>query len=204
MRRIDLTRQRKSHFTARRKPQVVELSPATYVMIEGTGDPSNTREFEEKTQLLHNLVGRIRTIGGSGDRNLAVPPLEALWWTENPEDFSLQNRDLWKWTAMLMVPDFVTRDDFERARESLTHGRDDDALVALRLGTLQEGLCVQVLHVGPYSEEGATLRLLNDFMESRGYRTRGKHHEVYLGNPRKVAPEKLRTIVRRPVEPASG
>ncbi len=202
MRKIDLTRERKSHFTARRKPQVVELSPASYAMVDGAGDPNNTPDFEEKTRLLHNLVGRIRTIGGSSDLELVVPPLEALWWTENPEDFSLENRDLWNWTAMLMVPDFVTRDDFERARESLTHGREQEALGALRLGTLEEGVCVQTLHLGPYSEEGKSLRLMDEFMKSKGYKPRGKHHEVYLGNPRKVAPEKLRTIIRRPVEPA--
>lgn len=199
----DLTKRRKEYFTAKRKPQILDLDGAMYAMVDGSGDPIDSSAFELKTQVLNNLVRRILSSIAEDGKSLEVPPLEALWWTEDPQDFSLENRDLWKWTALIMVPNQVTRDDFERVRSNMSQGKDDEVLSALRLGSLEEGRVAQVLHVGPYSDEGRTLRTLQDFIASKGYQTRGKHHEIYLGNPRRVAPERLRTIIRRPVEPVA-
>jgi hypothetical protein len=202
VRKADLTKERKSYFTARRKPHILEIESAVYVMVDGVGDPINSSVFEERTRLLYNLVGRMQSTEGSAEgTQVSVPPLEALWWTDNPEDFSLENRDLWKWTAMIMLPNATTRDEFERARARLSHGSEDRVPEALRLGSLSEGTCAQMLHIGPYADEGASMKVLLDFIRARGYEPRGKHHEIYLGNPHKVAPAKLRTIIRRPIEP---
>jgi hypothetical protein len=203
VRKGDLVRSRKKYFTAKRKPQILDLDGAMYAMVDGSGDPIDSSSFELKTQVLGNLVRRILSTVVEDGKSFDVPPLEALWWTDDPQDFSLENRDLWKWTALIMVPNHVTRDDFERVRANMGQGKDDETLSAVRLGSLEEGRVAQVLHVGPYSEEGRTLRVLQDFIAAKGYRSRGKHHEIYLGNPRRVAPERLRTIVRRPVEPAT-
>lgn len=208
MHKGDLRKSRKTYFLAKRKPQILELKSAMYAMVDGSGDPIVSGAFELKTQVLHNLVRRLLSSVMDEGRGFEVPPLEALWWTDDPQDFSLENRDLWKWTALIMVPDQVTRDDFDRARSNMSQGRNDEILSALRLGSLEEGLVAQMLHVGPYSDEGRTVKALEEFIASKGYRSRGKHHEIYLGNPRRVAPvahvapERLRTIIRRPVEPA--
>jgi hypothetical protein len=173
-----------------------------YAMVDGSGDPIDSDAFELKTQVLHNLVLRILSSVMDVGRGFEIPPLEAIWWTDDPQDFSFENRDLWKWTALIMVPDQVTRDDFDRVRSNMSQGKSDDILSAVRLGSLEEGIVAQMLHVGPYSEEGRTVKALEEFIASKGYQSRGKHHEIYLGNPRRVAPERLRTIIRRPVEQA--
>ncbi|NBC31024.1 MAG: hypothetical protein GVY29_13655 [Spirochaetes bacterium] len=202
MRKGDLTRSRKTYFSAKRKPQILELTGAMYAMVDGSGDPIDSDAFELKTQVLHNLVLRILSSVMDVGRGFEIPPLEAIWWTDDPQDFSFENRDLWKWTALIMVPDQVTRDDFDRVRSNMSQGKSDDILSAVRLGSLEEGIVAQMLHVGPYSEEGRTVKALEEFIASKGYQSRGKHHEIYLGNPRRVAPERLRTIIRRPVEQA--
>lgn len=201
MTKRDLTKERKTYFSAGRKPSILQLPEVrSFVMTDGSGDPSDSPSFQEKTRLLHNLVGRIRSSESPGVGEFEMPPLEALWWTEHPEDFSLENRDLWQWRLMVMIPDELARDDFERARARVSYGRSDSALDSLRLGTRRAGRVAQILHVGPYPEEKRSLKILETFLEGRGYRARGVLHEIYLGNPRRVAPERLRTILRLPLD----
>jgi len=199
--RRDLTKEYKTYFSAGRKPAVLELPEfRSFVMTDGSGDPSNSPSFHEKTRLLYNLVGRIRSSESPGVGEFEMPPLEALWWTERPEDFSLENRDLWQWTLMIMIPNEVTRDDFERARARVSYGRSDTALESLRLASRRDGQVAQILHVGPYPEEKRSLNVLRKFLDARGYHARGLLHEIYLGNLRRVAPERLRTILRLPLD----
>jgi len=135
-------------------------------------------------------------------KDYVVPPLEGLWWADNPDDFAGRRKHLWQWTMMIMVPDFVERSLYEAA---LTRSRDKlgEPPVSLRLEPLDEGRCLQTLHIGSYDDEGPTLaRLHNEIMPATGVTFAGPHHEIYLSDPRKTPPEKLKTILRQPVRSA--
>ena len=137
-------------------------------------------------------------------RDYTVMALEGLWWTDPPEAFSMAARGEWHWTAMILQPEWITRSMLDDAiGAAVEKGKVDSATAAkARLETLDEGLSVQVLHVGPYETEPPKIAAMHEYAREQGYKLRGKHHEIYLGDPRRVAPEKLKTILRHPVERA--
>jgi hypothetical protein len=128
-----------------------------------------------------------------------VPPLEGLWWVEDMSQFSMDDKDAWSWTMMVMQPTWVTPDLVEEARAEAGRKKDLPALSRLRFAPYHEGLSVQILYVGPYQEEGPTIARMHAFADEQGYTLRGKHHEIYLSDPRRTAPERLRTIIRQPI-----
>jgi hypothetical protein len=135
-------------------------------------------------------------------QDYVVPPLEGLWWADDPDDFVARRKHLWRWTMMIMVPEFVERSLYEAA---LARSRDKlgEPPVSLRLEPLDEGRCLQTLHVGSYDDEGPTLaRLHNEIMPAMGVTFAGPHHEIYLGDPRRTPPQRLKTILRQPVRSA--
>ncbi|MFW9800670.1 MAG: GyrI-like domain-containing protein, partial [Candidatus Thorarchaeota archaeon] len=129
-----------------------------------------------------------------------VMPLEGLWWIEGKEEFDPEAKDDWSWTSMIMQPEQVTLDFLSDTIEVVREKKELAALSKLRLESYHEGLSVQIMHIGPYSEEAPTIEKLHNFAEEQGYRLRGKHHEIYLGDPRRTAPEKLKTVIRQPVK----
>ncbi|MFA6439001.1 MAG: GyrI-like domain-containing protein, partial [Bacteriovoracaceae bacterium] len=128
-----------------------------------------------------------------------VLPLEGLWWVPNMEQFSSKKKEDWLWRMMIMQPEFVTAEVFKNAVEIVRQKKNPVALDKLTFGTYDEGKCAQILHVGPYSAEGPTIDRLHTFIAKQGYTRTGKHHEIYLNDPRKSASEKLKTIIRQPV-----
>jgi hypothetical protein len=126
-------------------------------------------------------------------------PLEALWWTSGSGAFIPEELDKWRWTAMIMQPGPVTADLMDRVRSDAMRKKPNPNLAKVELKAFREGLCAQVMHLGPYSAERPTIEKLHAFIAAEGYRLSGKHHEIYLGDPRRAAPEKLRTIVRQPI-----
>ena len=182
--------------------RVVEVPQLQYLMVDGHGDPNTAQEYAEAIAALYPVAYRLKFASRQHlDRDYVVPPLEALWWAPTMDAFtSARDTSRWDWTAMIMVPDWITSQmcddalDQAAAKEPLA-GRDK-----LRLQTLQEGSCVQTLHVGAYDDEDVELH--DDFIPSAGLRMTGKHHEIYLSDPRRVEPAKLRTILRQPVEKA--
>ncbi len=132
-----------------------------------------------------------------------VMPLEGLWWADDMNDFVAGNKNLWKWTAMIMQPKFVNEALFREAVERAKKKKNLPALPKLRFECFHEGLSAQILHVGPYSAEKATVEKIHAFVKENGGELTGKHHEIYLNNPGKVAPEKLKTIVRQPMKKKS-
>ena len=134
-------------------------------------------------------------------KDYVLPPLEGLWWAEDMEAFTaLRDKSAWDWTMMIMQPEWITQEMFEAAVEEVGRAKGLPALPRLRLGTHDEGLSVQILHIGSYENEGPTLhRMHHEFIPQNGYELVGKHHEIYLSDPRKVAPEKLKTVLRQPV-----
>jgi len=136
---------------------------------------------------------------GSEAIDYAVMPLEGLWWVGDMSTFSMQNKEAWQWIAMIMQPDFVSADLVKQAIDQASKKKELPALVKLRFENFYEGLSAQIMHLGPYAAEAPTIEKLHGFIESNGYRINGKHHEIYLSDPRKSAPEKIKTVIRQPI-----
>ena len=178
------------------------VPPMTYLMIDGHGDPNNAPQYSEAIGALYPVAYALKFASKNTlDRDYVVPPLEALWWAENMASFTTaRNKAEWNWTAMIMVPDWIDRRMFDVAKASAEAKSTSDASSRIRLETLDEGLCVQTLHVGSYDDETPVLdELHHRYISSSGMTMTGKHHEIYLSDPRRVEPTKLRTILRQPV-----
>jgi hypothetical protein len=178
-----------------------------FLMIDGQGDP-NGPAYAAALSVLYPVAYALKFAAKSRGADFVVPPLEALWWAEDPSAFVRGNRAAWRWTAMLRMPRPVSPDDLtaahNAARKKLARqpGADPARLADLRLEQMEEGDCLQTLHLGPYTAEAPVLAELHDrLMPERGLTFNGPHHEIYLSDPRKVAPDRLKTLLRQPVRP---
>jgi len=188
-------------------PAIVEVPDLAFLMVDGRGDPETAEPYQQALEALYSLAYTLKFTLKKDDpeRDFKVAPLEGLWWADEvaPTMADLQrDRDAWNWTMMIAVPDAVTPVEVAAAREAAARKRDLPAAPLLRLERLEEGLAAQIMHVGPYSEEAATIERLHAFAAAEGYELRGRHHEIYLGDPRRTAPERLKTVLRHPVTPA--
>lgn len=173
-------------------------------MADGSGNPNTSPLFEAITGALYGVSYGAKFASKKTGRDYTVMPLEGLWWNEDPSVFELNLKDEWNWTLMIMQPEWLDREAIDAAVRRLVDRRKLDSETAgrLRLETLEEGMSGQVLHVGPYSAEAPTIEALHRYIQDRGYRLAGKHHEIYMSDPRRAGEEKLKTIIRHPVEPA--
>lgn len=190
-------------YEASRAPELVRVPEITFLMVDGHGDPNTAVEYRDAIGALYGLSYTLK-FGVKRELGLTyrVAPLEGLWWADDMTEFSIGRKADWHWTAMIAQPDIVTPEHFERAREEVRRKKGSPALERARLARFVEGLAGQVLYLGPYSDEGPTIERLHAFIHDAGYTFDGrreKHHELYLGDPRRSAPEKLRTIIRQPV-----
>lgn len=200
MSKLDLKRERKALFSAPLNSFELMQAPAVrYLMADGHGDPNSVAAYKEAVESLYATAYAIKFMCKQEGQDFVVAPLEGLWSASDPESFTRREKDDWDWTMMIMVPDFVGEDHFTAGKVK-SASRLRHLTETLRLETLEEGLCLQALHVGSYDEEGPLLAKLHDhIMPERGYNFNGRHHEVYLGDPRKTSPAKLKTIIRQPV-----
>ena len=200
MEKLDLKTARKALFTAppdRFAP--IEAPPVAYLMVDGHGDPNTARDYRLAVESLYSTAYALKFACKAKGRDFVVPPLEGLWSAPNPESFTARRKHEWDWTMMIMVPDYVDEEAFREAR-ALSENKLGRLSATLRLETLEEGLCLQALHVGSYDDEGPLLaRLHHEIMPEGGYSFAGRHHEVYLSDPRRTSAEKLRTVIRQPV-----
>ena len=178
---------------------VVEVPPMNFLMIDGHGDPNNNPDFQGGMDALYGMAYTIKFALKPQGIEFVVPPSEALWWMEDMSEFSLETKDRWDWTMMIMQPDEVTEEIVEEARLELERKKDPPALSKLRYERFDEGLSVQILYFGAYADEGPTIARMHDYIRDNGYERYGKHHEIYLGDPRRTAPEKLKTVIRQPI-----
>ena len=200
--KIDLKKEIPAYRARRGSFDIVDVPPLRYLMIDGHGDP-NGPEYADAISTIFPVAYRLKFMSKKElDRDYAVMPLEALWWSEDMAAFtSDRDKSRWDWTALNLVPDWITDDQIDRARSAMAA----PALDKLRIATLEEGRCVQTLHLGSFDDEGPVLQAMHDdVIPSRGLRMTGKHHEIYLSDSRRTDPAKLRTILRQPVEPGSG
>jgi hypothetical protein len=199
--KLDLRRKYKGLYSPPAdKVQVVEVPGLRFLMADGVGDP-NSKAFQEAVQTLYGLAYTTKFRLKKEGMDYPVMALEGLWWTGKAAGvFDLQARDKWKWTLMIMQPDFVKPANVEASsRDMRARGKPAGEY---RLEEFREGLAAQVMHVGPYSAERSTIEKMWSFIEAGGYSANGKHHEIYLGDPRRSAPSKLRTILRQPIKRA--
>jgi len=182
---------------------VVEVPSLNYLMIDGKGDPNTSQEYQESIETLYAVSYALKFMSKKGPDELdyVVMPLEGLWWADDMADFSVEAKADWFWTSMIMQPKHITTKMFTEAVETVRKKKNPAALDKLRFEEFAEGTSVQILHIGPFAEEGPTIEKLHDFIRENGYSFDGlqqKHHEIYLSDFRKADPVKLKTIIRQP------
>ncbi len=182
----------------------MEVPELCFLMIDGRGDPNSSEAYQDALGALYGIAYTLKFTlkKAEPERDFKVAPLEGLWWAdvEAPSMAALQaDRDSWNWTMMIAVPDGVTAAEFAAAAEAAARRRPLPAAARVRLERFAEGLAAQIMHVGPYADEAPTIAALHAFVEEQGYALRGRHHEIYLGDPRRTAPERLKTVLRHPV-----
>jgi hypothetical protein len=180
---------------------VVDVPPMKFLMVDGHGDPNTAQAYQDAVEALYAVSYKLKFVSKKElGKDYVVPPLEGLWWAEDMEAFTAaRDKSAWDWTMMIMQPEWITQEMVEEAVKQVEK-KGLPAPSKLRLETYHEGLSVQILHIGSYDDEGPTIaRLHNEFMPENGYEEAGKHHEIYLSDPRKVAPDKLKTVLRQPV-----
>lgn len=205
---IDYKKTEKDLYLPKSTPSVVNVPQMTFITVDGKGNPNTSAEYAAAVELLYGLSYAIK-MGNKSVLQYVVPPLEGLW--SVGDDFkgggaAISDKSKFVWTMMIRQPDFVTDDIFATAKDNLAKKKPNFDTSKGKLQTITEGLCVQVMHIGSYDDEPATVASLEDFAIKNGYAididdTR-RHHEIYISDPRRVAPEKLKTVLRHPIRKA--
>lgn len=207
---FDYKKEYKEFYMPKNKPGIVEVPAMNYIAVRGKGDPNiEGGEYKRSIGMLYAIAFTIKmSKKGShqieGYFDYVVPPLEGFWWQEGVLGIDYAHKETFQFLSVIRLPDFVTKDDFDWAvREAEAKKQEDFS--GVKFWTYQEGLCVQCMHIGPYDDEPKTVSLMHDFMAEQGYQLdisdERLHHEIYLSDARRTAPEKLKTVIRHPIRP---
>jgi len=199
MAKIDLKKEMKQLYTAGKEPAIVTVPEMTFIAYDGQGDPNTSKEFQDSMGVIFGLAYTIKFMCKEIDKDFVVMPLEGLWWTDDMSDFSVANKEKWKWTVMIALQNYIDIEIFNEAKKKLFAKKKLSNIGKARLEKYEDGLSAQILHSGPYAEETPTIEKLHSFIKEQGYRMHKKHREIYFNSPQKVAPEKLKTIIRQPI-----
>ena len=205
---FDFKKEYKELYMPKGKPEIVTVPAMNYIAVRGCGNPNEEGgDYKKSIELLYGIAYTIK-MSKKGDHKIVgyfdyvVPPLEGFWWQEGVDGIDYSHKENFRWISVIRLPDFVTRSDFEWATEEATRKKKMD-FSKVEFLTVEEGLCVQCMHTGSYDDEPATVSMMHEFIESQGYALditdKRLHHEIYLSDPRKVAPEKLKTVIRLPI-----
>jgi len=205
MQKIDLKKRMINLYgTSCKDPVLVEVPELNYIMIDGKGDPNTSQDFSDAMEALFKVSYTLKFMHKKaffGDGiEYGVMPAQGLWWSDDMDDFATGNKDNWSWTLMILQPDFVTEERYQCGLREVMARHELPALAKLRFESYTEGKAAQILHKGPFSEEGPTIERLHQFIKDQGLKLRGKHHEIYLSDTRRAKPENWKTIIRQPVE----
>ena len=203
MEKIDLKKELKHLYQPSAKDVVqVEVPAMSYLAIDGTGDPNTSTAYQAAVEALFTLSYAIKFIVKKGPLAIdyGVMPLEGLWWADDMSNFSVDDKSNWNWTMMIMQPDFVPSQIVDDAVEAVRQKKNPVSLGHVRSIALTEGKCAQIMHIGPFSAEGPVVARLHEFIADAGGKLSGKHHEIYLSDIRKAAPEKWKTVIRQPMQ----
>ena len=206
---FDYKKEYKEFYMPKDRPSIVSVPPMNYIAVRGKGDPNQEDgEYKQAIGLLYGIAFTIK-MSKKGDHQIegyfdyVVPPLEGFWWQDGVQGVDYAHKETFNWISVIRLPDFVTREDFEWAISEATKKKKED-FSKVEFFTYEEGLCVQCMHLGPYDDEPATVEKMHAYMTGQGYElditSDRLHHEIYLSDARKVAPEKLKTVIRHPVK----
>ena len=171
-----------------------------FIMLDGAGDPNNSKEFSNGVEVLFSLSYNLKFMVKKGEIGIdyGVMPLEGLWWAEDMSEFDINKKEDWFWTLMIMQPEFITEDMYHEAVSEIRKKKDPVSLDKARFEKYSEGKAAQIMHIGPFSEEGPTIEKVHNYITDNKFKRKGKHHEIYLSDIRKAAPENWKTIIRQP------
>jgi hypothetical protein len=210
MSKFDFKKEYKDLYLPGKQPVMIDIPTMKFIMVEGKGDPNTCKEYSDAMEILYGLSYGIKMSKMNGTQpegyfEYVVPPLEGLWWIdeENFDYMNITDKNKFCWISMIRQPDFVTEAVFEQAKINLQKKKPDLEVENAYLKSFTEGLCAQVMHLGPYDDEPETVKRLISFIEESGYEQdmsgMRMHHEIYLGDPRKAKPENLKTVIRHPI-----
>ncbi|MBQ8983781.1 MAG: GyrI-like domain-containing protein [Lachnospiraceae bacterium] len=205
---FDYKKEYKEYYMPPKTPTIISVPPMNYIAVRGQGDPNaEYGAYKQAIGLLYGIAFTIK-MSKNGSRQIegyfdyVVPPLEGFWWQDGIQGIDYSQKENFKWISLIRVPDFVSKNDFDWAVSEATNKKKID-FSKVEFLTYDEGLCVQCMHIGSYDNEPATVQLMHEFMEQKGYTLdisdKRFHHEIYLSDARRVAPEKLRTVIRHPI-----
>ena len=201
MTKVDFKKTLKHLYKPPKKFGTVDVPEMQFIMADGHGDPNTAQEYKDTVEALYAVAYKMKFISKKTlEKDYVVPPLEGLWWAEDMETFTTREKSAWDWTMMIMTPDWITTEIFAKAIEEVRKKKNPPALNKVRLESYHEGVSVQIMHIGSYDDEGPVLaEMHNNYIPENGFIENGKHHEIYLSDPRRVAPEKLKTVLRQPI-----
>ena len=208
---FDFKKEYKEYYMPKNKPMIVNVPKANYVAVRGTGDPNaENGAYQQAISILYAVAYTLKmsyktNYKINGFFEYVVPPLEGFWWQENIDGINYSNKDSFHWISVIRLPDFISEKDLEWAKDTATKKKKLDCSSAEFL-TIDEGLCVQIMHLGAFDDEPATIAIMDDYVKENGYvndiTDKRLHHEIYLSDARKVAPEKWKTVIRHPIRKA--
>lgn len=202
MRNIDYKKELKHLYRpSTREVEVVHVPQMNFLMIDGEGDPNTSQAHQDAIEVLYPLSYSLKFMIKKSklEINYGVLPLEGLWWADDWSSFSAESKDAWKWTLMIMQPELVTKEMVQESIEQVKVKKNPVSLPLVRFETFTEGKVAQIMHIDPFSEEGPTIKKAHFLIQESGSQKTGKHHEIYLSDIRRAAPEKWKTIIRQPM-----
>lgn len=202
MEKIDYTKQLKQLYApSAKKVDLVQVPEMNFLMVDGEGDPNTAQAFSDAIEALYPVAYTLKFMVKKGPLALdyGVLPLEALWWSDDMNAFSTGNKDAWQWTVMIMQPEFITGEMVKEAMAEVARKKKPVSLPLVRFEAFNEGKAAQTMHIGHFSEEGPTIEKVHAVIAGHGSQRVGKHHEIYISDLRRTAPEKWKIIVRQPM-----
>jgi hypothetical protein len=202
---VDFKKTQKDLYQPKTTPSMIDVPEMVFIAVDGSGNPNTSAEYHAAVEMLYGLSYTIK-MANKTVLEYVIPPLEGLWWLNDGSEAWYKDKDKYCWTSMIRQPEFVTADVFEAARIALAKKKPELDLAKSRLIKLAEGLCAQAMHIGSYDDEPRTNAAINRFITDNGYisdiNDTRLHHEIYLNDPRKTVPDKLKTILRHPIRKA--
>ncbi|MEE8356928.1 MAG: GyrI-like domain-containing protein [Anaerolineales bacterium] len=202
MSKVDFKKTLKQFYIPPKEFVIVDVPEMQFVMVDGHGDPNTAQEYKDAIEALYAVAYKMKFISKKTlEKDYTVPPLEGLWWAEDMTTFLTREKSQWDWTMMIMTPEWISVEIFDEAIKQVRQAKNPSSLNQVRLERYSERLSVQIMHIGSYDDEGPVLAQMHSaFIPDNGFIKNGKHHEIYLSDPRRVAAEKMKTVLRQPVK----
>jgi hypothetical protein len=198
MEKLDLRKKFKAYYSATRDARLLDVPPVTSLAISGQGEPAG-EEFNNRLGVLYALAYGVRKLYKLQDQDFKIPPMSGLWWVNGGRSVLDTPTENWKWKLFIHLPDYVKEESVKKAKTDILKKKKVELVKEIELEKFEEGKSIQILHLGPYTAEQPTVDKILELMKAENLKQNGHHHEIYLSDPRKVSPEKLKTIIRYPV-----